>query len=256
MRLWVFSDLHLEFAPMQTPLVVPDADVCVVAGDILHGGPARSVAWLAEHVAPHMPVVFVAGNHEFYQSSIVEGVFEGVKAAAARPNVHFLENGYVEIGGVYFAGATLWTDFSIMGSQDLAMWHAEQVMSDYSAIAYTKKPFSKLRAHNTVRMHRASRGFLEVFLNEHRDRKTVVVTHHAPSPQAIAPQYAHELATAAFVTDMEDLIREGGPTLWVHGHVHEHFEYRVGNTKVVCHPRGYSGEASFGRFAASLIVEI
>jgi Icc-related predicted phosphoesterase len=124
------------------------------------------------------------------------------------------------------------------------MLHAEQVMSDYSAIAYTKKPFSKLRAHHTVRMHRASRRFPEVFLTEHRDRKTVVVTHHAPSSQAIAPIYAHDLATAAFVTDMEGFIRETGPSLRVHGHVHQHFDYHVGNTKVVCNPRGYPGESS------------
>ncbi|MBH0240002.1 metallophosphoesterase [Methylobrevis albus] len=79
-KLWIFSDLHLEYAPLRELLAIPDADVCVVAGDLCRG-PANSVRWLAEHIAPSMPCVFVAGNHEFYKGSIREGLEEGRRAA-------------------------------------------------------------------------------------------------------------------------------------------------------------------------------
>ncbi len=38
MKLWILSDLHLEVAPLYEPLEIPDADVCVVAGDVLTKG--------------------------------------------------------------------------------------------------------------------------------------------------------------------------------------------------------------------------
>ena len=125
MKLWIFSDLHLEYAPLREPLAIQDADVCVVAGDLCRG-PANGVRWLAEHVAPSMPCVYVAGNHEFYNGSIREGLEEGRRAAQEFPGVHFLENDTVTIGGVVFIGATLWTDYRVEGHQLLAMLHARE----------------------------------------------------------------------------------------------------------------------------------
>jgi len=29
------------------------------------------------------------------------------------------------------------------------------------------------------------------------------------------------------------------PDFWIHGHVHESHEYRIGQTTVSCNPRGY-----------------
>ena len=27
--------------------------------------------------------------------------------------------------------------------------------------------------------------------------------------------------------------------LWIHGHVHNNFDYMIGDTRVICNPRGY-----------------
>jgi Icc-related predicted phosphoesterase len=256
MRLWVFSDLHLEFAQVKTPLKIPDADVCVAAGDIHARGAYRSIKWLAEHVCPHMPVIFVCGNHEFYQSSIIEGIYRGAEAASAVPNLHFLENGFVEIGDVMFSGQVLWTDFELMGSVRFAMEYAEEVMNDYTQIAYTKKPFVRMRAAHSTRLHFESRRVLTSFLDQNRSRRTVVVSHHAPSRRSIAPQYASDITSAAFASDLEPLILEKGPALWVHGHVHHRFDYSIGGTRVLCNPRGYPDEGSFADFDFSLVVEV
>ena len=29
-------------------------------------------------------------------------------------------------------------------------------------------------------------------------------------------------------------------SLWIHGHIHESFDYKIGKTRVVCNPRGYA----------------
>ena len=46
--------------------------------------------------------------------------------------------------------------------------------------------------------------------------------------------------SAAFASNMEDFILEHQPRLWVHGHTHESFDYRIGKTRVVFNPRGYA----------------
>jgi hypothetical protein len=76
MRLWMFSDLHYGRGVTFTPPDVPDADLCICAGD-LAGTLRESVEWLAEHVLPWMRCVLVPGNHEYYRTSFVEELAAG-----------------------------------------------------------------------------------------------------------------------------------------------------------------------------------
>jgi len=50
------------------------------------------------------------------------------------------------------------------------------------------------------------------------------------------------LLNAAFASDLNDVIAEGRPTLSAHGHPHDSFDYTVGDTRIVCNPRGYDDE--------------
>lgn len=256
MKLWIFSDLHLAFAGVETPIRIPAADVCVVPGDIHVKGPDRSVRWLAENVAGHMPVVFVCGNHEFYHSSLQDGLAAGRAAAAPEPNIHLLENDAIEISGVRFAGCTLWTDFELMGHRPFAMQYAEMTLSDYHEIRLTGRSGRRIRATNTVRMHRDSRRFIADFLGQSDLGPAVVVSHHAPSRRSISHHYATDLLSSAFASDMDALIVERGPALWVHGHLHQRQNYMLGNTRVLCNPRGYPDEEGFRDFDFSMVVEI
>lgn len=58
-----------------------------MAGDLCRA-PANGVHWLARHIAPSMPCVYVAGNHEFCKEAIWEGIEDGFGAAEAFPDVH------------------------------------------------------------------------------------------------------------------------------------------------------------------------
>ncbi|TPL51519.1 hypothetical protein FJ957_07985 [Mesorhizobium sp. B2-4-6] len=69
MKIWLISDLHLEVADLREPLVIPEADVCIVAGDLCRA-PADGMRWLAKHVAHAMTCIYVAGNHEFYKGDL------------------------------------------------------------------------------------------------------------------------------------------------------------------------------------------
>lgn len=124
-------------------------------------------------------------------------------------------------------------------------------MSDYRAIrvlqnrgaeavASKKKPFKRaLRPVDTMAaLHQTHRDWLSGKLNERFDGPTVVVTHHAPHRGSLSALYASDWVSGAFVSELPDQFFEV-PVLWVHGHTHISFDYKVGNCRVLCNPRGY-----------------
>jgi Icc-related predicted phosphoesterase len=240
MKLWLLSDLHLEYADLHQPLAIPDADVCVVAGDLCRA-PANGVHWLAEKIAHAMPCVYVAGNHEFYGGGVHEGLEDGRAAAAQFENVHFLENDSVVIRGVRFLGATLWTDYRVEGHPEVARFHARQRMNDYRKIATRRNPWQRFVPEIAYRMHMESRRYIETALKADRT-PTVVVTHHLPHRNSVPARFAGDLLNAAYASDLGQIIEEGKPSLWVHGHTHDSCDYIASGTRIVANPRGYDDE--------------
>ena len=86
--------------------------------------------------------------------------------------------------------------------------------------------------------------------------KTVVVSHHAPSALSVHPRFARDLLTPAFASNLEHLMGAERVALWVHGHVHDPFDYEVYGTRVVCNPRGYVRYGAGNKFCSGLVVEV
>ena len=95
----------------------------------------------------------------------------------------------------------------------------------------------------------------EITKGKKEKKKTVVVTHHAPSIRSVAEQYKNEHLSAAFASEMEKFIEKTKPDLWVHGHVHTSSDYHIGSTRVICNPRGYADEPN-DNFDDDLVIEI
>lgn len=256
MRLWIVSDLHTEFKQFALPEPLPDADVCVVAGDFGVGGPALALDWLHRNIAPTMNVIFVAGNHDYYRAAYVEALREARDAAAARPRVHFLENNAVTIDGVTFTGCTLWTDFDLKGHQEVAMFEARTGMNDYNRIKYSKRPFARFTPERTVRTHLDSRRYLEEVLSRSAGSKTVVVTHHAPSLLSIPAHLASDRLSPAYASNLDYLMVKFSPALWIHGHIHEAADYMIGDTRVLSNPVGYPGERANIPEVSRLVINV
>ncbi len=252
MKIWILSDLHLEYADLRRPLAIPDADVCVMAGDLCRA-PANGVHWLAKHIAHAMPCIYVAGNHEFYKGSIKEGLEDGKSAAAGIPDVHFLENDQVVIDRFRFLGATLWTDFRIQSSPELGMHHARERMNDFRYIAKQRNPWQRFVPETAFRMHQQSRQFIDTALTSD-PIPTVVVTHHLPHARSIPSRFERDLLNAAYASDLSSIIDDFQPALWVHGHTHDSCDYRVGATRIICNPRGYETENK--AFDPGLVVQV
>lgn len=255
MKLWVFSELHLEFRGIDN-LIIPDADVCVIAGDILEGGIVPSIDWIDTNISPCMPTVFVPGNHEFYRAFLDETISAASERAKRYPGLSILNNSHAIVGESIFIGATLWTDFALLGVPEIAMRHARNAMADYDRIGWTKKPYSKLRPFHVRRLHAESVEFIKRTSNTFSHLKRVIVTHHAPSAQSIPEEYRKYLTSAAFASDLDVVILETRPHLWVHGHVHGLQGYCIGTTRVISNGRGYPDEQCFEDFDPIKVIDV
>jgi len=240
-KLYVMSDLHLEDSPFDPPSkTVLAADVVVLAGDI-HPG-ADGIRWAAQSFEGK-PLVYVAGNHEYWQGDWDLSLAE-MRQVAKECGVHFLETESIVLSGVRFLGCSLWTDYEYFGAERKkeAMQSTRSYMPDYDYITVDSgRDF--LTPEHTVKRHKESRSWLETELAKDFDGDTVVVTHHLPHKNSSHPAFATSLNTAAYGSKLpEELLRKAN--LWIHGHTHHTNNYRLGDSKryvrVISNPRGLS----------------
>ncbi len=247
MKLHILNDLHVEFEDYAPPAT--DADVVILAGDI--GVGLEGLHWAAARF-PDRPVIYVPGNHEFYHHDIA--LIDELREQAPK-HIHVLNDDQVIIGGVRFLGSILWTDFALFGEADkfFAMQQARQQMTDFSIIQNHGQRYTP---EDAIQLHTASRDWLAVMLAEPFDGQTVVVTHHAPSSRSVHPVYAQDLLTPASASNLEDLMDGERVSLWLHGHMHESYDYDVFGARVICNPRGYSPEALNPDFRPDYVVKV
>ena len=252
MKLQIFSDLHADVARPRAISVAPDIDAVIVAGDICEGAES-GFARLRQIVPMQLPIIMVMGNHEYYRRHLASEL-AAARLAAPLYGVHILENDIVTMGDVRFIGCTLWTDYALYGDPQRAMQAAAHGLNDHRRINWSKRPWRRFGPQEAWRLHQQSRAFIETTLATPFEGPTVVVTHHAPHPRSVHPRYQSNLLNAAYASDLTEVIETGKPTLWIHGHTHHGFDYRVGATRIVCNPNGYGVEND--GFNPALVVEI
>jgi hypothetical protein len=191
-------------------------------------------------IFPH--VIYVAGNHEFYNGKFHKGIDYLRTECAAFPNVHFLERDMKVIDDVVFVGGTLWTD---MNKGDPLTLHAvRDMMNDFRIIRNDQKGYTPLKPMDVALRHRETLQYIKHIVSEHKDKRCVVVGHHSPSFQSVSEGYKHEtLMNGAYHSDLSEFILDHPQIkLWTHGHTHHCFDYTIGETRIVCNPRGYHND--------------
>jgi len=253
MKLNILSDLHLSQGALDLPSNA--ADLVVLAGDIAR--PAQALEWAA---GLGKPVLYVPGNHEFYGASL-GGTLANLRSLSAGTAVKILDDEEVVIAGVRFLGSTLWTDFRLFGGgEQRAAAHDEALrwMRDYRRIFRDPALQQLFRPQDGAALFQRHAAWLAQRLAQPHDGPTVVITHHAPSPASIHPRFAGSLMNACFVSKADALLDGSRVRLWIHGHTHDSFDYRLNGTRVVCNPRGYArdGVNENARFDPDFIVEV
>ena len=270
MKIKLVSDLHLEFSDVN---VVNDQnyDVLILGGDICiaqdlhdHPEPANTTdqAAIANGTGlgrrqltaqrfrdffkrcsfqfPH--VIYIMGNHEFYNGKFYAGIEYMREECAKYPNVYMLEQDTKIIDDVVFVGGTLWTN---MNKRDPLTMHAiEGMMNDFRIIRNDARNYACMSALDVAIRHDKTLAYIEHIVHVHKNKKCVVVGHHSPSFQSVNPMYAHEtLMNGGYHSDLSEFILDHPQiVLWTHGHTHHPFDYVIGETRVVCNPRGYEND--------------
>lgn len=254
MKLAIFSDLHNEFTPWVPPESVKQADIVILAGDIDVGD--KGVLWAAKIFS--QPVIYVPGNHEYYKG-VYQSVLKKMRAAAIGTNVHLLNNGEVVIDGVQFIGSTLWTDFNLCDTKSTSALFAIEKMHDYHVIRFNQGGrFRKLTVGDTVRLHGEAILFLKQQLatSKTNNQDVVVISHHAPTAQSVMSEYKADKLSPAYASNLDAILHEFSPQLWIHGHTHYDVDYQVGKTRVLSNQRGYVPEERVKTFNENFLIEI
>jgi hypothetical protein len=216
------------------------------------------------------------GNHEHYHGDFKYTATELKRKLVHYNNLHILDREVFELNDVMFVGGTLWTD---MNKEDpITLSAMKGMMNDFRCVrnsnrqVYHKVPVYERNANDelvrdpsgkpqaigrkmkespatfspedAVEEHRKMLGYIKtVYEDMPAWKQMVVIGHHTPSHNSCHPRYKDDqVMNGGYHSDLSEFILDRpGIKLWTHGHTHELFDYMIGDTRVVCNPRGYDG---------------
>jgi hypothetical protein len=257
-KLQLLSDLHLETEAFE-PQPLPGADLLVLAGDI-------DASWAGFERFAHwpVPVLYVAGNHEF-DGRDLDDAWPALRARAESLGWTLLERNSTVLTDcrgqrIRFVGTIRWCDFDLFGAerQKSAMRAAAYFMQLMQATRQGK-PFDvsgvreealACRAWLADELRQPARG---------RWDKTVVITHFGPSLRSADPRYGAQPGTASFCNADDELL--GYADLWLHGHLHCRHDYQVERalgapTRVICQARGLDSKGESSGHDPGKLIEV
>lgn len=238
---------------------------------------------------PH--VLYVAGNHESYHGDFAQTTKELKRKLAYLKNVHVLDKELFKLGDYTFVGSTLWTN---MNNEDpLTLYHMKDYMNDFRIIknsnryVYKNVPVYEYDENGKVKLDENYRQiqigmkkkeeparftpedaveenkkcfeFIKFCVSEAKEgEKVIVVGHHTPSHQSCHPRYKDDqIMNGGYHNNYEEYIMDHPQiVLWTHGHTHEKYDYMIGDTRIICNPRGYVGHEQISREFELKVVEV
>lgn len=255
MRIQILSDVHFDHGHVP-PKLSSDAsvDLIIVAGDISNGG--YNIEKFFEYINLHtkVEVLVVLGNHDYYSKNrtFEESVSFYKSVASYFDGIHVLDREIFVKDGVRFLGTTLWTDYDDRRdevSSIVSMPCFRSIVKDSDE--GSKRVF--VDSTDIIDQYLMNVGFLEK--NIDNSCKNVVITHHIPTFNYVNPKFGKSSINGAFCTDLNNMIMDKNPDIWICGHTHDHFTGQIGNCRIYCNPWGYPFEKSTG-YVQNFEVEI
>jgi len=251
MKLQIVSDLHLEF---EFPELETDKDtILIIAGDLAEIKNIEHIRNFYDYYSSqYRYIIEVLGNHSYYNNNIICGEKYKNEFLINYPNCYLLDNDKITIDNIDILGTILWSDFD--NKNYLSMFYAYRYMMDYQLIRIVdeKNIARLLHPDDTYKLCINNKQWLEDNLTSN---ESIVITHHAPSYQSIHDYYKGDNLNGAYTSNLENFIYNNPQVkLWMHGHMHNSFDYNINQTRVICNPKGYGSENK--EFKNNLIITI
>jgi len=228
MKVGIISDTHNRLSKEN---LSGEEEFIISAGDICDAYDYESVM-----DSLGLPYVGIAGNHEYYGHE-----YESVNIDVFNNSGRMFENFTVEVGDTSVHMCTLWTNI-----ENEFLWYKyKNGLNDCRFIRGWTYDKYKNAYDDSVR-----------FINENVKEGDVVVTHHSPSSQSVDPKFIGNDLNFCFHSDLDDVILNLKPSIWVHGHMHDACDYLLGDTRIICNPMGYRFERSASNSYKAKIVDL
>lgn len=228
------SDIHLETRTEREieaiiGALTRHAPTLILAGDIGNPSHPSYARFLSAASARFDLVVLIAGNHEFYGSSMSETLVEIRSVVRSLPNVVFLHSQRFSPDSlpVHIFGGTMWSDIAREEEPEV-----ESILKDHARIAGFTASTSRNEHAVFVDLLEA-----EMAACEGDGKPFLVVSHHLPLKSLVDERYRDSGINSAFASDVR-LARDPRIAAWIYGHTHTP---RYG-PRFFCNPVGYPGE--------------
>ncbi|RID89773.1 metallophosphoesterase [Gemmobacter lutimaris] len=227
-------------------------DLLVIAGDLAND-PVRNWPGILERLGRLInpaKIVIIPGNHCYYGHRL-DGDHV-LRELCSDAGARFAQKDEVRIGNTRLLCCTLWTDFLLTCDVRQAVETAGRVMNDYRRIRigtapglpYDRQDTRPITPRDTLALHLDHRAWLAAALREPHfsghEGRTVVVSHHGPSPATAVGVI--DALTPSFHSNLDGLIRETQPDAWFFGHSHRRCGAHVGRTVIKNVSLGYPEE--------------
>jgi len=234
MKIQFASDLHLEMAAnaawLQSHPLEVAGDILVLAGDTAYLEEDMPNWFLDWASASYQQVLLIPGNHEFYLYGDMTKRGESWQWML-RENVGYYYNKVVIIDNTDLILSTMWSHIP-----EVDMFQVQRGLNDFYQILCNDH---RLTPDDFNTEHERCKHFIMKSVAESKAKCIVVVTHHVPTLQAVAPQHQGSALSSAIAVEMGNFIAESHIDYWIYGHSHTNIDTEIGNTKIVSNQLGY-----------------
>lgn len=234
MKVQFASDLHLEMAAnaawLQSHPLEVVGDILVLAGDTAYldeGCPNWFLDWASNS---YQQVLLIPGNHEYYHYGDIAKRGDSWQWML-RENVGYYYNKVVNIDNVDFILSTMWSHIP-----EVDMFQVQRGLNDFYQVLCNGE---LLTPDDFNAEHEQCKQFITESIADSKAEHIVVVTHHVPTQQCIAPQHQGSTLSSAFAVEMGNIIANSKIDYWIYGHSHTNIDAEIGSTKIVANQLGY-----------------